>query len=87
MLPHKHPYPILLQGCQGLIDAVDELVDMLKVLGHLGGQDHVDDGLPECAVLVSTERRGEGRRGEGEGEHRMGSDGMSLLCIAVAGPQ
>lgn len=50
---HKHSYPILFQGCQGFIDAVDKLVDMLKVLGHLGGQDHVDDGLPECAVLVS----------------------------------
>lgn len=78
MLPDKHPYPILLQGCQGLIDAVDELVDVLKVFGHLGGQDHVNDGLPECAVLVSEQSR--------EGQHRMGSDVMSLLCIVVPSP-
>ena len=38
-----------------LVDAVDELADMLKVPRHLRGQHHVDDGLPQCSELIPEE--------------------------------
>lgn len=40
-----HSHPILLQSSQWFVDAVDKLVDMLKVFGHLSCEHHVNDGL------------------------------------------
>lgn len=48
-------HPILLQSGQWLVDAVDKLVDMFKVLGHLCGEHHVNDGLSECSILIPGE--------------------------------
>lgn len=39
-------------GSHWLVDAVDELADMLKVAGHLGGEHHVDDGLAQRSELI-----------------------------------
>lgn len=48
---------ILLQCCQRFVDAVDKLVDVFEVFGHLSGEDHVYDGLPERPVLVPVRER------------------------------
>ena len=46
----------LLDSSHGLVDAVDKLVDVLKVPGHLGGQHHVYDGLPQGPELGPAPR-------------------------------
>lgn len=56
-------HPVLLQSGQRLVDAVDKLVDVFKVLGHLCCEHHINDGLPECSILVPGE---EWRWREGE---------------------
>lgn len=48
---------VLLQCCQRFVDAVDKLVDVFEVFGHLSGEDHVYDGLPERPVLVPVRER------------------------------
>lgn len=62
--PSSHP--VLLQRGQRLVDAVDELVDVLKVFCHLCGEHHVYDGLTQCTVLIPKER--ERQRGGEEKE-------------------
>lgn len=44
----------LFDGSHRLVDAVDELADMLKVSGHLCGQHHVNDGLSQGPELISV---------------------------------
>lgn len=53
-------HPILLQSGQWLVDAVDKLVDMFKVLGHLCCENHINDSLSECSIFVP----GGGREGQ-----------------------
>lgn len=48
----RSSHPVLLQGSQRLVDAVDKFVDMFKVLGHLGGKHHVNDCLAELSILI-----------------------------------
>lgn len=47
-----HGGAALLDGGRRLVDAVGELADVLKVPGHLRGQHHVYDGLPQGPELV-----------------------------------
>lgn len=47
-----HTHAAFLDGRHRLVDAVDELADMLKVSGHLCGEHHVNNGLPQCPELV-----------------------------------
>lgn len=48
----------LLDGGHRLVDAVHELADVLKVPGHLRGQHHVDDRLPQRSELIPASRGG-----------------------------
>lgn len=46
------PYLVYFQRRQGLVDAVDKLVDVLEMLCHLCGQDHVNDSLAQRPVII-----------------------------------
>lgn len=44
--------------CHWLIDAVHKFVHMLEVLRHLCGQNHINNGLAQCPVVISGEEKG-----------------------------
>lgn len=49
---HTYTGAGLFYGSHRLVDAVHKLADMLKVSGHLCGQHHVDNRLPQCSELI-----------------------------------
>lgn len=52
-----HSHASFLDSCHRLVDAVDKFADMLEVSGHLSGEHHVNDGLPQRPELVSSKGR------------------------------
>lgn len=48
----------LFDGRHRLVDAVDELADVLEVSRHLCGQHHVDNRLPKRPELIPVRREG-----------------------------
>ncbi len=56
-MSERDSHLVLLQCSQRFVDAVDKLVDVFEVFGHLSGEDHVYDGLPERAVLIPVRER------------------------------
>lgn len=54
---HAHIYLVLflVLAEERLGEDVDEFGEVLKVFGHLGGQHHVDDTLPNDFVVLSVQ--------------------------------
>ena len=51
---HISMHIILLAATRLGVEDVDELGEMLEVLGHLGGEDHVDDVVAHLLVCVAV---------------------------------
>lgn len=43
-------------GCQRLVDAVHKFVHMFKVFCHLCGQNHVNNSLAQCSIVVPKDK-------------------------------